>query len=184
MLEEFFGWTGLCVEPNKELFRELRSNRLCHCVSCCLYDRAGEVDFLELAGVYGGIIENYDPNHLAFVKRRLGDRWPSGGPAPTVRKMARSIRSLLREVGAPSIIDYWSLDTEGAELAVLRSFPFDEFRFRVLTVEHNNTAARDDIRNFLESKNIYRVRDFGIDDGYVWGIDYPIASSWSAVWRR
>lgn len=167
LLESQYGWQGICVEPNAETFRQLRANRDCICLDCCLYDRDGPVDFLEAAGVYGGIIEAYDPQHLSFTRRMLGSRWPDGAPAPTVSREARTIRSVLRGAGAPGTIDYWSLDTEGSELALLTSFPFDEYRLRVLTVEHNNGPVREQIRHFLEGHGYRRVRDLGIDDGYV-----------------
>lgn len=184
LLENAFGWTGLCVEPNEALFAELVANRRGPCVSCCLYDRDGEVDFLEPAGVFGGIIDTYDPSMLSYARSLLQDRWPDGGEAPTVRKPARTIRSLLREFQAPPVIDYWSLDTEGSELPILRSFPFDEYAVRVLTVEHNETSAREEIRELLESKGMTCMVDLGIDDGYV-RLDGPaVPASRSAVWRR
>lgn len=108
-------------------------------------------------------------------------RWPAGPPAP-VTKRARTVRSVLRDAGAPRVIDYWSLDTEGSELAILRSFPFDEYRFRVLTVEHNCGPARDDLRQFLESRGYSRVRLLGIDDAYVWHGDLPRRAWRSRAW--
>jgi hypothetical protein len=182
LLESSFGWKGICIEPNEAMFRELFRNRSCICLNCCLYDREGSVDFLEAAGVYGGIMEEYDPSHLRFTQGILADRGQKGEDLPTVRKEARTLRSVLHEVGAPSIIDYWSLDTEGSELAILRSFPFDEYRFRVLTVEHNDTPVREDIRKLLESRDYTRVRLLGIDDGYVWNGELSSQAWRSAVW--
>jgi hypothetical protein len=188
LLESQYGWRGVCVEPNAETFRELQVNRNCVCLDCCLYDRDGAVDFLEVAGVYGGIIDEYDSRHFAFTRRILGNRWPDGAIAPTVSKAARTIRSVLRSAGAPRTIDYWSLDTEGSELTLLKSFPYDEYRFRVVTVEHNNNPIRSQIRNFLESRGYVWARDLGIDDGYVLAHDEVGADvagrAWrSAVWR-
>ena len=187
MLESQYGWRGVCVEPNAGTYRQLVGNRACVCLDCCLYDRDGDVDFLEAAGVYGGIIGEYDPHHLAFTRRVLGERWPAGVPAPTVTKRARTIRSVLRSVGAPRNIDYWSLDTEGSELALLKSFPYDEYRFRVLTVEHNNGPVRDEIHDFLRGRGYVRARELGIDDGYVLAGDAyaePPGRAWrSAAWR-
>jgi FkbM family methyltransferase len=182
LLESAFGWKGICVEPNEAMFRELVRNRSCICLHCCLYDRDGSVEFLEAAGVYGGIVEEYDPGHLRFTREVLADLWPRNGFPPTVRKKARTLRSVLREAKAPSVIDYWSLDTEGSELAILRSFPFDEFRFRVLTVEHNDTPVREDIRQFLESRGYRRVQVLGIDDGYVSEAELPSRAWRSAAW--
>ncbi len=186
LLESQYGWSGVCVEPNAETFRQLKANRACVCLDCCLYDRDGSVDFLEAAGVYGGIIEEYEPRHLSFTRRVLGERWPDGALAPTVSKAARTIRSVLRNAGAPGTIDYWSLDTEGSELTLLKSFPFDEYRLRVLTVEHNNAPIREQIRSFLEARGYARARDLGIDDGYVLANDAGcegVCQAWrSAVW--
>lgn len=177
LLEEAYGWQGLCVEPNAATFAELVRNRRCRCVSCCLYDRDDEVAFVEAAGVLGGILDAYDPDHLRYTQDLLGTTWQ------TVPKPARTLRAVLREAGAPPIIDYWSLDTEGSELAILASFPFDEFRFRVLTVEHNYTPAREQIHALLERHGYQRVRSFGIDDGYVWNGDLPSSAWRSAAWR-
>ncbi|MGR4866303.1 FkbM family methyltransferase [Caulobacter sp. LARHSG274] len=164
VLERDYGWRGICVEPNGETFAQLVANRACICLDCCLYDRDGPVEFLEAAGVYGGILEAYDPRHLGFARRKAAER--PGGSA-TVRKTARTLRAVLADCGAPRIIDYWSLDTEGSELALLRSFPFEAHQVRVLTVEHNNGPVRGEIRALLEARGYVRARDLGIDDGYV-----------------
>jgi hypothetical protein len=181
-LEVSFGWTGICVEPNDAAFDELVRTRSCICVHCCLYDREGPVEFLEAAGVYGGIVGEYEPRHERFTQQVLAARWPVGSAPPTVRKKARTIRSVLREAHAPPVIDYWSLDTEGSELAILRSFPFDEYRFRILTVEHNDTPARERIRHLLERRDYTWVRTLGSDDAYVSNDVLSRPSRRSAVW--
>jgi len=182
LLESSFGWKGVCVEPNEEAYRELVLNRTCICLQYCLYDREGPVDFLEAAGVYGGIVQEYNPAHLRFTRRVLADRWPKDGGPPTVQKKARTLRSVLYEAAAPAIIDYWSLDTEGSEFAILKSFPFDEYHFRVLTVEHNDASVRDYIREFLEGRGYARVRALGIDDGYVWNAKRTSQAWQSHAW--
>jgi len=175
LLERHFGWHGVCVEPNKAMFETLVKYRSCICVNCCLYDREQDVEFLEDAGVYGGIIDEYDPQFLPFAKKHAINEQ---GKISTIIKQAKTVRSILRDAHAPKIIDYWSLDTEGSELAILRSFPFNDYHFRVLTVEHNCSPIREDIRQFLEGKGYVRARDMGIDDGYVWHEDMQ-----SVRWR-
>ncbi|MCT4351746.1 FkbM family methyltransferase [Streptomyces sp. Je 1-79] len=164
LLETSYGWSGICVEPNPRLYADLVRNRRCHTVNCCLYDRPGEVDFVE-AGTVGGILDEYHPALLACARRLLGtdpDR-----PPPTVRRPARTVRSVLREYGAPPVVDYWSLDIEGAELNVLKSFPFDEYDVRVLTVEHNWLPVRADVRRFLEGRGYRWAGELGCDDCFV-----------------
>lgn len=184
LFETDYGWTGICIEPNESLFGTLCRSRRCLCLNCCLASKEGPVDFLEAAGVFGGIVQEYDPGHLEYAYSTLSTTQARPSPWPTVTKYARTLRNVLRECGAPRVIDYWSLDTEGSELSLLRSFPFDEFTFRVLTVEHNQTPARAEIRGFLESRGYVWVRSLGIDDGYVLAELSDGQARHSAVWRR
>jgi FkbM family methyltransferase len=181
LLEQRYGWRGICIEPNAHMFRALLRERRGPCFNCCLSDRDGPVEFLELAGVYGGILDAYDRRQLDAVRGLIG--LPKDAEPPTVTKPARTIASILDEVHAPRLIDYWSLDTEGSELAILRSFPFDRYRFRVLTVEHNAGPLRAIIRAFLEANGYVLVRTLGIDDGYVWSGE-PTSSVQSPDWQR
>ena len=90
---------------------------------------------------------------------------------------------MLCEAGAPPVIDYWSLDTEGSELAILSSFPFDEHRVRVLTVEHNFASSREEIRRLLERQGYRRVSVLGIDDAYALGTEVTTPPWRSHSWR-
>jgi FkbM family methyltransferase len=183
LLESEFGWSGICVEPNARLFARLVRARRCACVNCCLYDRPGEVEFFEAAGVLGGILAEYHPGLLQQARDLVASGLGTGGGS-TVTKQARTVRSVLREHGAPPVIDYWSLDTEGSELAILESFPFDEYAVRVLTVEHNGTPERSRIRQLLETRGYRRVREMGIDDAYVLGASAQRPAWRSRAWSR
>jgi hypothetical protein len=184
LLEESFGWRGICVEPNELLLAELLKNRRCRCLNCCLYNREGEVEFLEGAMTLGEIVDEYDPAVLrsAAAALRLPEN-PDGLPR-TVLRPARTVRSVLEECRAPPVIDYWSLDTEGSEFAILKSFPFDSFAFRVLTVEHNWLAAREEIRVFLESRGYFRIRVLDIDDCYARDFGASRVPWRSRAWTR
>jgi FkbM family methyltransferase len=180
MLEQDYGWSGICIEPNDTFFAQLVRNRGCRCVNVCLYDREEEVEFVE-ADTLGGILSAYNPDHLAFTMR-LQAKGVAGRPL-TVRKPASRIASVLRDCAAPRVIDYWTLDTEGSELAILRSFPFEEYNVRVLTVEHNRYPAREEIYAFLTKHGYERVCSLGIDDCYAKGVTLPARSWRSRVWR-
>jgi FkbM family methyltransferase len=181
LLERVYGWRGICVEPNRRFFAELVRNRHCVCLNCCLYDRDTHVDFIE-ADTIGGIVDDYDPAFLRLVKAMPGAA--DGRPPPTVERAARSVRSILRASGAPRIIDYWSLDTEGSEIRILKGFPFDEYAFRVLTVEHNWLPVRDEIRRFLQGRGYRWVAELGCDDGYVQETPASLPNWRSRAWKR
>lgn len=46
-----------------------------------------------------------------------------------------SVAKILRDFHSPAVIDYLSLDIEGAEAWVFETFPWDDFVFLTLTVE-------------------------------------------------
>jgi len=149
-----------------------------------LYDRDGEVEFFESAQTLGGILGEYHPAHLDYALRSFGLPASAAGKLATTAKAARTVGSILIECGAPKNIDYWSLDTEGSELAILKSFPFDDFSFGLLTVEHNWLPIREEIRAFLAERGYSRVANLGIDDCYA-RTDRAVAPAWkSKAWRR
>src|SRR5260370_42436012 len=57
LLEESFGWRGICVEPNELFFRELTKNGKCYCLNCCLYDHDASVVVVEEAYVLVGVLD-------------------------------------------------------------------------------------------------------------------------------
>ena len=54
-------------------------------------------------------------------------------------------------------MDYLSLDTEGSELDILKAFPYQDFRFNCITVEHNfQERERAQILRLLEANAYVR----------------------------
>mmetsp|Transcript_17337 Transcript_17337/g.42122 ORF Transcript_17337/g.42122 Transcript_17337/m.42122 type:complete len:168 (-) Transcript_17337:22-525(-) len=73
-------------------------------------------------GPKGGIIgSNFD---------NKDDKWKEAHRRYTV-----PLEEIFERHNVPSVIDYFNLDVEGAEEFVLTSFPFDRYRFNVLTIE-------------------------------------------------
>ncbi len=163
-LEQHYGWSGICVEPDPVFFQKLTGSRDCTCVNCCLYDFDGTVPFVH-AGTVGGVRDELELEMLPHVWGALG--LPDGAPLPVEPASCRTAASLLNEFGAPRVIDYWSLDTEGSELTILRSFPFSDYLVRMLTVEHNWGADRAAIRELLVGQGFVWVAQLVCDDVYV-----------------
>ena len=63
-----------------------------------------------------------------------------------------SLEDLLDKYGAPSVIDYLSIDTEGSEFEILSTFNFEKYKFRIITCEHNYTENREKIHSLLHEK--------------------------------
>ena len=167
LLEVSYDWNGICVEPNGVFFEKLVKNRKCHCMNYCLYDKEDHVDFLQRGNDVGGIMQEHHPSHLNRAKASYDVQKDLYGNPKTIKKLTRTIEQVLKECNAPQTIDYWSLDTEGSELTILKSFPFDEYSFRVITVEHNHFPVREEIREFLEYNGYQRIKELEVDDCYM-----------------
>jgi hypothetical protein len=184
LLEREFGWRGLCVEPNDAFYQKLIHTRCCMCLHACLYDRETDLPFLEAAGTLGGLFNEFGPEQLAYAVRTQRLPLDADGLPPLVSKRTMTLATALALAKAPPVIDYWSLDTEGTELLLLKSFPFDRHTFNVITVEHNHQPARQDIRNFLEARGFIHVTAWFIDDCYIRAAAFPGRHASSVVWRR
>tara|TARA_B100000780_G_C20781390_1_gene310300 strand:+ start:75 stop:314 length:240 start_codon:yes stop_codon:yes gene_type:complete len=70
---------------------------------------------------------------------------------------------LLIKYNAPRLIDYLSIDTEDSEFEILKNFDFNNYKFRVITCEHNFNKNREKIYKLLTA-NGYRRK---FEDWYV-----------------
>jgi FkbM family methyltransferase len=133
--ERSMGWTGLCVEPLPSAFAKLAATRKAACENLCVGDFEGEADFLEsdTAGpnelMLSGMPAHFDPRHVIRL-----EAWSK-------TKITRRVRvtklSTLLAKHSLFDIDYCSIDTEGAELAILSDFDPERFRVGVFTIENN-----------------------------------------------
>lgn len=160
LLESGFGWSGICAEPNPLYFERLKQNRCCTVVADCILGRTGDkVEFL-LADEFGGVSEftRHDPHD----KRR--DPFRELGLVMEVETI--SLDDFLKKYDAPRQIDYLSIDTEGSEYEILSHFPIADWDIRLMTIEHNFTAMRSDLRMLMEA-NGYRCVEMKWDDWYI-----------------
>ena len=81
---------------------------------------------VKFRGVFGGIMGKMD-NRLANRKKEPD--------APTEQRYTAPFRSILNQFQVPDVIDYMSLDVEGAEFMIMQHFPFDKKTIRLMTVE-------------------------------------------------
>lgn len=159
LLETEFGWSGLCAEPNPKMYAQLRRNRRCTVSDACISGTSGkEVDFI-FAGAFGGIAEHSSAD-LHAERRAVYAAAGQVGRVSTV-----SLDDFLRKYNAPHDIDYLSIDTEGSELEILASFPFEKWNIRLITVEHNYTAQRQSIFELLH-RHGYRRAERDWEDWY------------------
>ena len=135
LLETQKGWTGIVAEPNPMWHQSLVSNRNCHVETMCVSSKSGElVDFLTTNDTdpeLSGIARFSEGDHFAETRRK----------GVSIKVSTISLDDLLGKYGAPDVIDYISIDTEGSELDILENFSISR-RFRLLSVESNVANAK------------------------------------------
>jgi FkbM family methyltransferase len=138
--EKYRNWRGLLVEPVPQNFLKCRQNRSSrdsiYCVACVSFDY--DQEFVRIA--YSNLMSTpvslesdiQDPRaHATVGKQFLGN-------SETMFEfgaVARTLNSLLLDSNAPKLIDFLSLDVEGAELEVLKGVDHQAFRFKYILVE-------------------------------------------------
>jgi hypothetical protein len=155
VLERQLGWTGICVEPHDDFFRELVHNRpnSIH-ENVCLAGKAGMVSFVQGAG------EPSRPDYCSGIRENLLTK--TGGSdivesGKTVQKAAFPLAEVLDKHGAPAVIDYGAFDIEGSELEVLEPFPFSRYTFRAMSLECD--ASVDRLSRLLTDAGYREVRN-------------------------
>ena len=161
LLESQFGWKGVLAEPATRFHSDLVANRSCVLDFRAVWSRSGELLPFKEAKI--GALSTFQ-----FLESKdQYRRYRKQGKLYTVETV--SLLDLLDQAGAPEEIDYLSIDTEGSELALLRSFDFSRYRFNAITVEHNFSRNRAAIKDCLERAGYRQVHEdiSGVDDWYV-----------------
>ncbi|MER8680392.1 FkbM family methyltransferase [Mesorhizobium sp. M1405] len=161
LLEKRFGWTGILAEPAKVWHDSLRRTRDVHVETRCVWSETGStLKFNEVENPELSTVDAFSGSDTRRRERNSGRFYD----VETI-----SLNDLLRKFGAPKVIDYLSIDTEGSEFSILKNCDFNAYQFNVITCEHNYTPAREEIYRLL-SGNGY-VRKFEelskFDDWYI-----------------
>ncbi|MGH7448724.1 MAG: FkbM family methyltransferase, partial [Longimicrobiales bacterium] len=155
-LEKFFQWDGICIEPNPRFHEELGRRRRCRIDTSVVDERDSVVLFRVDNGQLGGIVSVDTDNNSVVRAEQLK-------VASLLSLRAEPLASILDRHAAPAVIDYLSLDVEGSEERVLRSFPFDSYRFRCMTIERPTPR----LNQVLAEAGYRFVRNVRFDTFYV-----------------
>lgn len=147
-LERMRGWRGLLVEAIPALYQHCcRERTRSRVVQCALVDQTYEqatikMHFANLMSVAEGSLQSADE-----LAQHLSSGLEVQGLAESyeVEVPARTLESILDELQPPSEIDFFSLDVEGCESAVLRGLNLDRYAPRYLLVEARYLEQVNDV---------------------------------------
>ena len=163
-LERTLGWQGVCIEPIPEVFARLEANRKCRVVHGCVARQVGTGKFIHVTGpceMLSGLDMDQPPEHRAWVRSEVARL---GGSIEEYDVPCLDFNELMAREKVRQI-DYLSLDTEGAELAILRTIDFPAVPIHVLDVENNYHG--DHLIELLDPLGYELAAMVGCDEIYV-----------------
>lgn len=168
--EKNLNWKGICVDANDDFMLNLRKNRNCDVIGAVVYSETDKELEFAVSKITSGIVNEYTSPFTTRDK--------------IIKRKSVTLQDILDYFEAPSIIDYLSLDVEGNEFNVLKNFSFDKYKFRCITVAHNEphigVKNRIEIRVLLENNgyrfvkgndNVNNWNHGSIEDFYIYNVN-------------
>ncbi len=154
-LERDYNWSGILAEPDPRHHESLKNNRPGSSIEFdCVWANSGKTKTF------------FQSKKITDQRSTLSD-FAEEGDAKEIRKKwptfdvkTISLLDMLDKHNAPKYIDYLSLDTEGSEYQILRTFDFSKYKFGLITVEWNHHKRRGQrICDLLTSNGYYIPED-------------------------
>jgi FkbM family methyltransferase len=156
-LEKNFNWNGILAEPSISWHNELFKNRKCFIDKRAVWKESKkELDFVEVESIktISGIdTDLFKSNFTELRKNVYNNRFK----VETI-----TLRDLLIEYNTPKQIDYLSIDTEGSELAILKTIDFNKYNIGIMIIEYN--YYNQELLNLLEKNNFEIIEHIGMLD--------------------
>ena len=159
-LEKELDWKGILIEPNPDEFNKLIKIRANPAEQVCITPIDSKVKLI-LNGWFSGV----DAEYTDYIPNKSNQIEVNG----------LSFETLLNKYNSPNIIDYMSLDIEGGEYEVLKTFPFNKYKILSMTVEHNAHIGEKQknkqrlIRELLNNNGYKYDHTHEADDYFIYG---------------
>jgi len=177
--EVFRHWKGIIIEPNQESFAKLsRLKRKTLMLNACV----SPTNYSETFTFVINPFENHDSNFLGgisefleftedgIVQAKYEQHFAHGDLyKPVVQTIRCSpLVDLLPE--SVKVIDYLSLDTEGSEIRILKTIPFQDIKIKVISIDVSSiTGVRRDsgLKELLTPLGYTKMFSLKHDDIYM-----------------
>ena len=148
-LEKYQGWTGILVEPIPGWYAQIKTNRTAKAYPFAVYSSTGiQIEFSETNQPGLSTLSGFEQLDRHGTERVGAKKYH----VETI-----SLHDLLILAKSPEIIDFLSIDTEGSEFEILSKFPFEEYSFKFITIEHNNSESQTKLKELMNSKNYFEI---------------------------
>jgi FkbM family methyltransferase len=156
--EKYNNWNGVNIEPIKDVFDKLIINRPKNInINCAICNSIGKEDFICNVGyteMISGLKNNYDIRHFERLDR---ENLINNSTTKIIEVDTQKIENICDDYNI-KIINYLSIDVEGAEFEVIKSINFEKVFIDVIGFENNYDDSSIPIIKYLESKNYVIIK--------------------------
>jgi Methyltransferase FkbM domain len=141
-------WKGLCMEANPGYWYDLTRYRTCDIVGAVVGGdkTAAATESVDFA--FGNVAGNGDRSDRGILGGIVRADFDNKEPVTDTRKVYPvPIAQILTRFSVPHVIDYMSLDAEGAEYFIMKSFPFKTYEIKIITIERPTEALKTLLRS-------------------------------------
>lgn len=159
--EKFKNWNGLAMEPSPTQFEKLKNNRKCKLINKAASGISGKMTFIE-------IDSSGSDSQLSGLEKYYPDKSQGVLKKNNLKKYmveALTFDEILKNVDK-EVIDYCSIDIEGAETALIENFNFSNYKIKVLSIE-NNWSKTIKYDNILVKYGYSFFDSVGVDEIWV-----------------
>jgi FkbM family methyltransferase len=155
-------WKGILIEPSPNLFlkclKRRGQNNFCYHNACTSFDYKEK---------YVDMIYSDSTTISDSLDLDIDNRDEHVSKLPYMEKTflfgakSATLNSLLEKSSAPTLIDFLSLDVEGAELDVLKGINFSRYNFKYMVIECRNIQR---LQSYLKDYNYNLIKKLSIHD--------------------
>lgn len=156
MLETYLNWKGALSEPSPQWHCKLKKNRPnTKIITDCVWSESEKIldFFVSNVGVLSSL-NDFKESDKVSMPGNTSARLKSG---EIISVKTISLNDVIEKTFGLKTPSYVSIDTEGSEYEVLKSFNFKKFRPIVFTIEHNYTELQTKIDELMKTTDYVRV---------------------------
>lgn len=162
ILEKFYKWRGICVDPNPAFMQSLMNARDSFVSTLCVYNETGKILPFKFCAndqeFFGWKFRSGLKDHMSPLNKDIDSSFMQ------INVLSITLNDLLELYHAPRDIGYISLDTEGSEYEILKSFDFEKYNVKAWTIEHQFGPNRSRIKNIMESHGYTQFTDYNTEN--------------------
>ena len=156
LLENSFNWKGALSEPSLQWHESLKRNRKnSEIITKCIWKESGKkLDFFMSEEGELSTLKDFIESDKTSMPGNTKLRKKKG---QTISVETISLNDVIKKYFNCICPSYISIDTEGSEHEILKSFDLDNFRPKVFTIEHNHTENELKIDEHLTRNGYVRI---------------------------